>query len=64
MASTIVVTGASGGIGAALARHLDSRGDRVVLAARLGPNGGEVRGTETEIQRRRARRSRRKRDEP
>ena len=42
MASTIVVTGASGGIGAALARPLASRGDRGVLAARLGPNAVPV----------------------
>jgi short-subunit dehydrogenase len=34
MSKAIVVTGASSGIGAALARQLASRGDRVVIAAR------------------------------
>ena len=34
MARTIVITGASSGIGAALARQLAGRGDQVVLAAR------------------------------
>ena len=33
----VVVTGASGGIGASLARALAGKGDRVVLAARRGP---------------------------
>lgn len=36
MAKSIVVTGASGGIGAAVATALARRGDRVVLAARRG----------------------------
>jgi short-subunit dehydrogenase len=36
MAKTIVVTGASSGIGAAAAAQLAARGDRVVLAARRG----------------------------
>ena len=31
---TIVITGASGGIGAAIARHLGRQGNRLVLAAR------------------------------
>jgi short-subunit dehydrogenase len=34
MTRTVVITGASSGIGAAVARQLGSRGDRVVLAAR------------------------------
>jgi short-subunit dehydrogenase len=34
MTRTVVITGASGGIGAALARQLGARGDHVVLAAR------------------------------
>jgi short-subunit dehydrogenase len=34
MTRTVVITGASSGIGAALARQLGARGDRVVLAAR------------------------------
>jgi len=36
MARTVVVTGASSGIGAAVATQLGARGDRVVLAARRG----------------------------
>lgn len=34
MNRVVVITGASDGIGAALARHLGGRGDRIVLAAR------------------------------
>src|SRR5436190_1870991 len=37
MPKTIVITGASAGIGAAAAAQLAGRGDRVVLAARRGP---------------------------
>ena len=40
----VVITGASGGIGAALARMLGSRGDRVVLGARRADALGEVAG--------------------
>jgi short-subunit dehydrogenase len=36
MPKTIVITGASSGIGAAAAAQLAARGDRVVLAARRG----------------------------
>src|SRR3954467_13255172 len=36
MAKTVVITGASSGIGAAVATQLAARGDRVVLAARRG----------------------------
>ena len=54
MPKTIVITGASSGIGAAAATQLAARGDRVVLAARrgdelenlaqqLGPNAFPVR---------------------
>ena len=53
MSKAIVITGASSGIGAALAEQLAARGDRVVLAARsrdeldalaarLGPNAHAI----------------------
>src|SRR4051812_20071061 len=45
MAKTIVVTGASSGIGAAVAAHLAARGDRVVLAARRGDELERLAGT-------------------
>jgi short-subunit dehydrogenase len=41
---TIVITGASGGIGAALAEQLSARGDRVVLVARREAELLEVAG--------------------
>jgi NADP-dependent 3-hydroxy acid dehydrogenase YdfG len=57
---TILITGASAGIGEAAARHLAGRGARVALAARrkdrldrivaeLGENGGEARGYELDV---------------
>ena len=52
MAKTIVITGASAGIGAALARHLGRQGHQLVLAARRGPELERVAaecGTATEV---------------
>ena len=56
----IVITGASGGIGAALARQLAGRGDRLVLAARrkeqlarvAGECGADARAVVTDVTRR------------
>lgn len=56
----VVITGASGGIGAALARHLGGAGHRVVLAARreaelervAGDIGGETLPVVTDVTRR------------
>ena len=52
MTKTIVITGASAGIGAALARLLGGQGHRLVLAARRGPELERVAaecGTATEV---------------
>ena len=57
----IVITGASAGIGAALAAVLGSRGHRLVLAARRGPElqraaaaaGADARAVVTDVRRRR-----------
>jgi short-subunit dehydrogenase len=52
MTKTIVITGASAGIGAALARHLGRQGHQLVLAARRGPELERVAaecGTVTEV---------------
>ena len=52
MTKTIVITGASAGIGAALARHLGRQGHQLVLAARRGPELARVAaecGTATEV---------------
>lgn len=52
MTKTIVITGASAGIGAALARHLGRQGHQLVLAARREPELERVAaecGTATEI---------------
>ncbi len=43
-AKVVVITGASGGIGAALAKQLAARGDKVVLAARRAAELGQVAG--------------------
>ena len=51
-ARVVVITGASSGIGAELARQLGTRGDRLVLAARSEEALGEVAraaGTETQV---------------
>ena len=55
----VVITGASGGIGAALARELGGRGDRLVLAARrrealqaVAGESGEARAVVTDVTRR------------
>lgn len=45
MSKTIVITGASSGIGAALAHQLGARGDRLVLAARREPELHAVANT-------------------
>ena len=57
MQRTIVITGASAGIGAALARHLGTAGHRLVVAARTKPKlegvaheaGNDVRAIVTDV---------------